>query len=335
MNGVERNTTGSVQVYACVTVTLTAGGTASLLPESPGAPQAADLDCAMGQLYELMAAQRSVHDAAATHSIDCREKEAKAALQREFDALQRAEAHEPESGRGFFSCIGKIVGDVADDLVHLRVSGAVEHLKANAEEAWNSPRFWAELERGAIVVAKVAAIVGSAVGTIATLGAAGPLLVAVVIGVALSGAAMVQDETHVLQKLGVSDDVAKWASIGCSIAGSVIVGGAGASAMLANAASKAATIGHAIQVTSSLVGASAQTVAAGAHVRSGDHAALAEEAQADRVEQQHVRSRLERMIRELVDCVKETDKSSQRSIEALQGAMHIHNQTLVLSTAKG
>lgn len=308
---------------------------ASLLPCPASTANADALGDAMAQLYALMSTQRESHAQSAMRAIERRENQAHAELQRELDALRRAESHDKESGRGFFACIGKIVGDVVDDLVHLRASALVDHFRENVDEAANSPRFWAELERGAILVAKVAAIVGSAVGTIATFGAAGPVMVAVVIGVALSGAAMAQDELHFLEKLGVDKDVARWTSFGASIAGSVIMGGAGASAMLAGNAGKLATAAHAIQTASSVVSAGAQGVAAAAHVECGEHAALAEEAQADRTQAQHTRARLERAIAQLIETVKDAHKSAERKTQALMGALQTHNDTLVLSSARG
>ena len=81
-------------------------------------------------------------------------------------AIQQEQANQANSGGGFFSDIGHFVSDVASDLIHGRIGDAFEDGGHDLEQAWNSPKFWSDLETGlqdvAIVAGATALVVGSA-----------------------------------------------------------------------------------------------------------------------------------------------------------------------------
>ena len=86
--------------------------------------------------------------------------------------------------------------------------------------------FWGKLGKVCGTLGKIAAVVASVAVAVGTGGAGAPLVLAVA-GAALSSAALVQGEFHVLQKLGVSDKVSGYIEIGMTLAS---VGCAGAPA---------------------------------------------------------------------------------------------------------
>jgi hypothetical protein len=319
----------------CVGVVATrraSGSEPSLLP-GPATLDASGAAAAMGALYLLVSKRRDHQTTSAKVQIDATQARGRACLNRELEALSREKAHREDSGGGLFASLGKIVSDLVGDAVHLHVEDAFDHLRENGEAAWNSPKFWAELEDGAVIVGKVAAVAASAAGTVATLGATGPALVAVVIAVSLSAASFAEDQTHVLESLGVSAEAAAWTSFGCAAAGAIVTAGVGAST-LAGQASQLSKVAHAVELTGQGVAAGAEITVGVAHARRGAHAAMAEEAVADRSEAQHARARVDRQLLALIDVLQESDKSVSRTLEALEGAVRTQGQCMVLSTAR-
>ncbi len=100
-------------------------------------------------------------------------------------ALAQAQANQANSGHGFFSCVGHFVGDVTRDLVHGRLGSAIDDAGHDVDQAYNSPKFWNDLEKGMAGAAIVAAAV---VTTVVTFGS-GSVAAAVVIAAAASAAA--------------------------------------------------------------------------------------------------------------------------------------------------
>jgi len=149
-----------------------ASQTAALLPE-PGSPlSGASLNDAMGALYLALSKQRqlSLRSDEATVQADqsLRDKD----LTDEMAALARQMANEADSGRGFFDSIGHLFDDMARDFAGGRLGNLFDDIGADAEQAWNSPAFWNDLEKGAMAVAKVALVVASVAATLATAGRA-------------------------------------------------------------------------------------------------------------------------------------------------------------------
>ncbi len=93
------------------------------------------------------------------------------ALADEKAALERERANQSNSGDDFFSSVGKLVGDIVDDIVHLRLADAANDAGSDVSAAWNSPKFWSDLESGfkdvallSDAVAEAAAQVGGTAG---------------------------------------------------------------------------------------------------------------------------------------------------------------------------
>ena len=132
---------------------------ASLVPEgeplSPGG-----IGDALGVLYTAMAQQRQSGLRTSESQVNAAEKKEQQALKDQQDALAREQSNQANQGRGFFSSIGHLVDDVTKDATHLDPAGVVEDSMADVKEAVNSPAFWNDVEKGALVVAKVAAVVG-------------------------------------------------------------------------------------------------------------------------------------------------------------------------------
>ena len=312
------------------------GDGGSVLP-SPLPLDANGTASAIGALYLLVAKRRDSQSAGAKVQIEASEKQAHAHLEQQMDALAREAAHREDSGEGLFASLGKIVGDLVDDVVHVQIGDAFEHLGENGEAMMDSPKFWAELEDGAILVGKIAAVAASAAGTVASFGAAGPVMVAVIIGVSLSAASMVQDEAHLLERLGVDKDVAAWASVGCAVAGAIVTAGAGTATTAASQAAQASQFSKGMRGAALGMGAlsaESKVAAGGAHIERGRHAEIAENAVADRQAAIFASARMHRQVDALIEAFAESDKSASRTLESLQGVVHTHGQSLVLSTAR-
>jgi hypothetical protein len=78
-------------------------------------------------------------------------------LKKEQQALQAEQANEAGSGRGLFSGLGHLVGDMGKDLCTCNFSGAVGDAGHDLGDIWNSPKFWNQLTKGLEAVAAVAA----------------------------------------------------------------------------------------------------------------------------------------------------------------------------------
>lgn len=297
-------------------------GAATLLPE--GAPlSGVTLNDAMSALYVMMSQQRQLGMQSGKNRVDENKKLRDAALSDERAALERQKANEADSGRGFFGSIGHLLGDVADDVVHLRVDRAVTDAVHDTEDAVNSPAFWSDLEKGALAVAKVAAIVGSVAVTAATLGAGAPAIA--VVALALSVGGEVVTETRVF-----GDDASKWVGLGLEAAGAALSFGGTLVTSGASVATRALTTVGAVATTTS---GAADVVAGGAHIRNGDFAANAQEASADAEAARHRSERMDELTKWVVDELKDDDKSQERALQTLQGAMQTNNQTAVIAAS--
>lgn len=286
------------------------------------------LPSAEAELYRIVVKRRGDQSTAAKDNVESAGKRIAECFAREAAATQREHDKSHESGRGFFESIGKLIGDFVDDVVHLRLGEALAHATENLEEAWNSPRFWSDLEKAAAIVAKGAAVVAAAAATVATLGTAAPVAV-VLVGVGLSALSVADGELHMLEACGVDAKTAGWIRVGVGVAGAATTGGAsllaagGAAPAWANAARIAG-------VAAGALGGAAQVIQGGAHARNGEFAAAMQEAAADRQLAAQGRARLERSIEGLLRAVKEADASLEHALTGLHEASNTRNDTLLL-----
>ena len=283
----------------------------SALPE-PEQP----LSDAMAAIYRLLNRQSTSDAASKKADIDVAQAVKKKHLAEEIDALKRKMDAEADGGRGLFGSIGELVGDVASDIAHLRIADAVSDAKDDVA-AMDNPAFWHDLEVGAKVVGEVAALVVAAAATVVTFGAAAPALVAVaIVGVSLSAAGMIEENTHALEAAGVDAKVAGWGAAIAQVAGSVMTAGAG-SAAGAGAAVDAASAAR----------AGAGAVQGGAHARNAVFQRDADEGAADLAQATNAAGRVERDIRMLLDALKDLEGSNRHAKETLQGALRTLDET--------
>jgi hypothetical protein len=174
-----------------VPVTTPIGSSSSQPAQTPSTLDA--FDDTMSELYTAMSKLRENDVEAGQGQVIANEAETQREESAERAAIQQEQANAANSGRGFFSSIGHIVGDVAGDLVHGRIGSAIDDGSRDVSEAWNSPEFWSDLTTGLKDVAEVAA---AASAVVLTAGAAGvavgaaALAIGAVSATATAGAAL-------------------------------------------------------------------------------------------------------------------------------------------------
>ncbi len=85
---------------------------------------------------------------------------------REQEAIKQEAANQANSGHGFLASVGDFFVDVVSDLAHGDFADAAHDAGRDLSDAWNSPKFWHDLETGLEGIAIVA-------GTVATAGIGG------------------------------------------------------------------------------------------------------------------------------------------------------------------
>jgi hypothetical protein len=283
------------------------------------------LDDALGLLYSAMAqqSQSSMQVGEATVKID--EQAEKNALADQQAAAAREQANQANHGRGFFSSLGHLAGDVTKDAVHLKPGALVKDTASDVKDAANSPAFWNDLEKGALVVAKGAAIVGSAVVTAASFGSGAATIAGAAILLSVSGDVI--DETHCFGK--ASEGIA----IGCDVLG--VAAGASSVAVGALDTGLNATSKTALGVGAALngVGGGSEVVAGGAHIENQAFAAAAENAAADMQHAVNQNAELTQTVGDVIDDLKASDQSHQGALQATQGAIQANDQSTAAAVA--
>ncbi len=142
-------------------------------PPTGAAPTLGPLDDGMSAIYASVSNLRQVDLSSGEKAVEEDQAVSQQERAREQAAIKQEEANQANSGRGFFSSIGHLIGDVAGDLVHGHFGDAIHDAGHDLGEAWNSPKFWHDLEVGlegtAIVAAAVvtAGVGGAVVGAVA------------------------------------------------------------------------------------------------------------------------------------------------------------------------
>ena len=306
MSGVQ-----AVRTPQIVSPASTTGTTSAAQPLLPDAepPSPASMTDAMSALYLSIEMLGTSSMQVGESQVRADETAQNQELQEEQAALQRQEQEQATHGRGFFSSIGDLLGDEVNDATHLRVVQAVKDAVDDTEQAWNSPAFWSDLEKGALVVAKVSAVVGSAVVTAASFGAGAATIAGAALVLSVGG--------EVVSDTRCFGNASGLVGAGLDVAGAV-VGGVGTFAVGTAVASKTAT---AIGVSFSAVGGEAQMVAGVAHVESQVFAADAEQAGADAQQAIDRGQELQQVETGTLDDLKAADKTKKGTLEALQGAI--------------
>lgn len=176
-------------------VTTTAPGAAIVSDESTLLPDpspclAGGMDDAMGCIYAVLSQERVLDLQSGEQGVSENRTLQDAALADEQAALKRQEANEAGSGRGFFSSIGHLIGNVAVDLAHGEIARAADDAGSDLRDAWDSPKFWSDIAIGLNAVAEVAEGVGDVVKAVPVAGTAVAAAADTVDAVATVGAAL-------------------------------------------------------------------------------------------------------------------------------------------------
>jgi len=309
---------------------------ASLLPEA----SSSTTDDAMMTVYVLMAKDQSndMQGGEAGAQIDktARNK----ALADQKAAIQKEQDNSASQGRGFFGSIGKLLGDVSDDAIHGRIDKLASDTASDVKGAVDSPRFWSDLECGAKVVAEVAGVVAGAAATVATAGAAGPVVVGVALALSAGGFAV--SETKCLDGL-LGNGASQYVGLGLDLAGAAVTFGASAAAAASPAATTvnnvtlAAVAGAngaatATTTTAGVIGAvagatsgAADVVAGGANVETAKFAANVVDAEADETSAKNDAAKQERFTEWLLDNLAASQTAQRNAMQTLQGAVQQHD----------
>jgi hypothetical protein len=306
------------------------GGPASsaepaLLPDADSL-SGGGIDDALGVLYLAMAQQSQNTMQAGQSTVKVAEKAEQKALADQQAAVAKEEANQANHGRGFFSSIGHLVGDVTKDATHLDPKALVKDSVSDVKDAADSPAFWSDVEKGALVVAKVAAAVGSAVATAASLGAAGATIsgAAILLSVGCEAGGEVVTDTNCLGKDS--------AGIGLTMQlGGVALGLTGG--FMSPGATVASKTAVAIGASFSGFGGEAQMVAGGAHVENQDFAATAQSAAADAQHAVNQGAELTQTVSWEIDDLKAADKTHEGTKQATADAIQANDQSTAAAAA--
>jgi hypothetical protein len=168
-------------------------------PPPSVAPSADALDDGMSAMYASLSEIREGDVSLGTSRVDEDQAASKEERAEQQAAIKKEEANQATSGRGFLSSIGHLFGDVASDVVHGHFGRAVDDAGRDLESAWDSQKFWHELETGLAGVATVA-------GAVATAGLGGAVGVTALCVGAAAGAGAGLAEARVEDFAGAAQD---------------------------------------------------------------------------------------------------------------------------------
>lgn len=324
---------------------------------SPGAMSNTGMNDAMSLMYELLAKDGQTQFASRRHEIDGHRLEQHKKLEEHRAALERQRKAEGERSTGFFGSLVKIVKDVADDAIHLRVADCVSDFKDDCAAAWQSPRFWQDLESGAGSVAKVfntamavttallcfqgddavdivknpdsltarhyglagrtLLVLGAGAATAVTAGTATPFLIAASAS-AMSASGEAIAETKCL------GDASAYVGLGLDAGGAALTIG------FANT-SDAQKIINALRGASMMLQGAGVAVEGAAHIRVTSFQGDAESAATDAKAASQQMDRLGRLIKFVLTEAKDVQKSHERALASVRGAMETNDQTLLVA----
>jgi hypothetical protein len=308
-----------------------AGVAAPLLP-APGACGLAGVADAMASLYTLMQGQETSGTRLATERVSTKDGEHQHHLQEEKDALDRAR-RASDGGRGFFGSLGKVVGDVVGDVATLHLHDLVTDTKNNLSDIADSPRFWRELESGAMDVAKwagrIAAVtvaVSAGVAGCAAGGVGGVVVAAVAFSAAAaSTSGAVISETHAAGR--DSDTLGTWLELGGGVAGAGAGVAAGASGLMAKVPKEVLAVSASIGLVGGVAAGAAGMAGGAAHIVNGAFEADVVQANADALQARHMMKRVEAEMEEIVSALQDVTKSHERARACLADAMQTYQTT--------
>jgi hypothetical protein len=155
-------------------------------------PLSADaLTDVMSMLYASIARLRDADARSGRLRVEENARLRDMALAEEKAALEREQTNQSDAGDGFFSSVGRLLSDIVDDVENARFADAANDAGGDVAAAWNSPKFWSDLETGFKDVALLSDAVAQAAAEIG--GAPGAAVAAAAMGLsslATAGAAL-------------------------------------------------------------------------------------------------------------------------------------------------
>jgi hypothetical protein len=188
------------------------------------------------------------------------------------------------------------------------VQEMLSQIKEAMEERENKG-FWDDLGSVLGKVAAVVGIVAAVAVTVVSFGSAAPVAALAIAGLALSLAASVESEFKVLEKCGVSPEVAQWVAVGCAIAGALCSLGSGLLASGGTAvklASDGARYAAEAGKWGNVIAGAAGVGAGGAKITCAAIERDAQQHEIDAYKQQQQAEQLQRMILRLIEELEET-----------------------------
>jgi hypothetical protein len=258
-------------------------------------------------------------------TVQVDEKAEQKALADQQAAVAREQAAQADQGRGFFSSIEHLVHDVTKDVTHVDPKSLVKDTVGDVKDAANSPAFWNDLEKGALVVAKVAAVVGSAVATAASLGAAGATIAGAAILLSVGGE--VVSDTKCFGK--ASDAI----GVGMQLAGAATGITGAAVGTLTTGMTEASKTALGVGVALTGLGGGSEAVAGGAHIETQGFVATAQYAAADAQRAVNQNAELEQAVGWEIDDLKVSSKTHKGAMQATQGAIQANDQSTAAAAA--
>jgi hypothetical protein len=190
--------------------------------------------------------------------------------------------------------------------------------------------FWGKLGKVCGTLGKVAAVVASVAVAVGTGGAGAPLVLAVA-GAALSSAALVQGEFHVLQKLGVSDKVSGYIEIGMTLASVACSLGASALKGAEAVSTFQKTMGYATKAIG-VVGAGAAGAQGVAVIKKSRADGAAEDAYADAAQARLHESHFQWLLLAVLDDLDNSEKEHRRTVSRVTDAIETRDMTLTIAS---
>ncbi len=186
--------------------------------------------------------------------------------------------------------------------------------------------FWHDLAGKCLKLAKVAVVAAAVAAAVGSGGAATPVVVLAWSGAVMSSAAFLQGETHYLQKLGLNDKQAQWAEIGMTVAGA----GATGCAMFGDPSIAA----NGYFVAASAAGGAATAAGGVATIKAAKYDERAQKHQARATGAMAEKERLEGMLRQILADLAHAEKSEERTLDSLRGAISAKGDAIALAARR-
>lgn len=188
-----------------------------------------------------------------------------------------------------------------------------------AQEAKKKGGFWKRASKFCNKLSKYGAVVAAVALAVGSGGAGAPASLAIA-GAVLSSASMAQSEYQLLQKMGVSDDLAGKMEMGMALGGAACTGGA---SVLGSTGSTLGTVQKAVAITSF----SAKMTDAAATTQIGHYDAEAREHESDALFARLQDQQMQRMFDQILAQIEGSEQSEERAMNSLRGAIETRHAT--------